>query len=440
MVDELHARSLLVAADAVIGSAPRLRLYDSVRRHALAGLDRDGHAADARRRHLAWLLHRLDGLVETAMFEPALLWLTPLQADVDSLRAALGHGLADDAPPEVAAMAVMLVAHSVTFWVRGGRRAEGARWLRRARVRAPSCGLTPLQQAQLQHAQAQFVCYAFIGDVPAALDGLDAALPVLQAAGLRAWVCGVHYIAATLMLRIGRPFDRLALLQALEAAYDPAWPLLAERYRLMMRCQLRGDRAALLDYVAAAEPYLARIDQPRTEFEYMGPASMLAQVQVLLGQPDAACARYAGLVDRLRRSGRLRTQTQTVALGAAVALWCRLDDDSLARALEAARLLLADDELWWMADGLPWAAWHAGRPEDAARLLAWADGLLAARGEQRGPVPARMRAALVTALQARLGQAGLAALATGAPADQAQALVLAFGADAVQAWRPAPAA
>ena len=53
--------------------------------------------------------------------------------------------------------------------------------------------------------------------------------------------------------------------------------------------------------------------------------------------------------------------------------------------------LLAEDKLWWLADALAWVPAHQGRWPEALRLLAWADGLVQQRGEQRGPMFAAVR-------------------------------------------------
>ena len=96
-----------------------------------------------------------------------------------------------------------------------------------------------------------------------------------------------------------------------------------------------------------------------------------------------------------------------------------------ASVLEALRLLLADDMVWWMADALPWGAWHAGRVSDARRLQLWADGLAEARAEKRGPFYGRMREALM----AHTGQTDRdEVLPVGHSAlNQAQAIDLALG-------------
>lgn len=72
-----------------------------------------------------------------------------------------------------------------------------------------------------------------------------------------------------------------------------------------------------------------------------------------------------------------------VAIAACVQLRCSGSASALALGREAVRLLRADGMVWWMADALPWVAWHEGRNADAARLQAWSDQLVRQRKDQR---------------------------------------------------------
>ena len=58
---------------------------------------------------------------------------------------------------------------------------------------------------------------------------------------------------------------------------------------------------------------------------------------------------------------------------------------------EAVQALVAEGMLWWLADALAWVPAHQRRWPDALRLLAWSDGLVQQRGEQRGPLFAAVR-------------------------------------------------
>lgn len=90
----------------------------------------------------------------------------------------------------------------------------------------------------------------------------------------------------------------------------------------------------------------------------------------------------------------------------------------MARLREAVPLLQSDGMLWWLADALAWLPLWQGRARDAWRVQAWADGLLAQRGEARGPVFARLRADF----ERRLPAAPAGALP--APASEAEVLAL----------------
>lgn len=105
-----------------------LRLFDSVRRHALEGLAAGGGEAQARARHLAWL--------------------PPLRNEVDNLRAALHAGLDGTPPPAVRDDALRLVAASAMFWVRSGLRLDGLCWFAAMRA-CIEPGWGPLQRRYL---------------------------------------------------------------------------------------------------------------------------------------------------------------------------------------------------------------------------------------------------------------------------------------------------
>jgi len=106
----------------------RFTMLETIREYGLAQLEAGGEAEEARERHA---LHFLS-VVETA--EQALLlgreqgtWLDRLEVEHDNLRAALGWGLAHDAP-----LALRLAAAAGRFWYARGHVAEGRDWTERA--------------------------------------------------------------------------------------------------------------------------------------------------------------------------------------------------------------------------------------------------------------------------------------------------------------------
>jgi hypothetical protein len=155
-----------------------------------------------------------------------------------------------------------------------------------------------------------------------------------------------------------------------------------------------------------------------------------AQALALMGRLDEACALIRRAVDDVRDSGLQREQVPVLAIAASLHLWRGADDYALALAREALRLLDIDGMVWWMADALPWAAWHQGRPADAARLQGWADAKARARGDTRGPVFSRLRDSFDAALRTHAEHATLAPLlaaaATAAPMSDEVAMRLAF--------------
>lgn len=429
LLEELRARSLVVADTTPqgLGLRLRLRLFDSVRRMALDGLADAGREADARLRHLRWMVRRFADLPRTELFQPTLHWLPLLRPDLDSLRAALRFGLAPGAPAQAIDAAATLAANSLQLWLRSGNRREGWGWLQRALAlqTAEPPVLSASTQVFLDDAHGVCTSAGQLGDPQRAHAALRRALRAHTAANDAVATCVALTAEFSLLNRLGDGFDGPALMAGIGACLQPDWPPFARRHQLRLKamvCRQQGDWAGFL---AGMEHFVRLCDDADARFEAWQAVFSVAQALSLLGRDEEACARGEAAVDSVRAHGLLREQLYLVATVASLHL--RVGGPrSRAAALEALRLLTADDMVWWMADALPWAAWHAGRPADARRLQAWADGLVAARGEKRGPFYSRMRDAMVAQLAASAGGEDR----RGKPREmsQAQAIDLAFGA------------
>jgi len=437
VIEELRARSLAVSEPGAPGAPPRLRLYDIVRRHTLAGMGTAGCKDAAQLRLLRWLCLRFKCLHETDLFVPLLHWLPAHRADAESLRAALRYGLDEHAPAEVGDLGVRLAASSLPFWYRSGQRAEGARWLEAARRFAAGrpAALSAEAATLLDHGHGMFVCYAQIGPPAEALEALLRARPALQAVGDRTRLYMSFYAEYQLCLRIAPRSPQPQPIEAAAAFLDPAWPPLAKRLLQLMRGIESRGRGDFAGFLRESERGLALCRAADGQAEAWTMTNAAGQAFALLGRIDEACALFATAVDGIRALGLLRGQVPLVAMGAALALRRGLDGDSRSRALEALRLLAADGMVWWLADALPWAALHDGRPADAARLQAWADHLAAGRGESRGWIFGGMRDALRTAL----GPAADAVDLSAGPMADAEAVELALGPGASAAVMPVDA-
>lgn len=424
LLEELRARSLVVTD--TTPQELRLRLFDSVRRMALDGLSQAGCETDARLSHLRWLAQRFHGLRRTELFTPTLHWLARLRPDIDSLRAALRFGLAPGAPAEAMDAAAALVACSVHLWLRSGNRREGWAWLQQAlglQSTQPPV-LSPDTQLLLDDAYGVYTSNAQLGDPHQALQALRRA----QRGHARAQDAVASYVSLacefSLLNRLGSGFDGGAILARMGACLQPHWPPFAHRHHARLQAMVCRQQADWAGFLHGMERYAQVCRDADARFETWQAVFLMVQALSLLGRDDEACALGEATVGEVRAHGLLREQLYLVATVASLQL--RVGGPQARRsALEALHLLIADDMVWWMADALPWAAWHASRMADARRLQAWADGLAEARSEKRGPFYSRMREALMQEIAASGHAESLPARASGL--DQAQAIDLALG-------------
>jgi hypothetical protein len=422
LLDTLRERSLVVAEPGPTGV--RLRLFDSVRRHALDRLAQDGHEAAARTRHLRQMLTRFEEIEADEFYLPQLRWLPAARLDQDSLRGALRFGLHPAAAPEPQDMALRLLAASLPFWYRSGQRAEGLRWLQAARA-LPAQGQTAVR---LNHASGLFGIYAPSASPAESLAALRSSRPVLLQAGDTRRVYLSLYAERMLLLRLDPRADVGALLAQMHALEDASWPAVPRRHLGMLRVlelRDRGDHEASL---ARAIALLEGLRAAGARVECWPIENVVAQALVLLGRLDEACTRLERAAADVREAGLQREQVSLLAVAASLLLRRDGRHETLVLAREAVALLQAEGMLWWMADALPWAAWHAGRPADAVQLQAWADGLARARGDSRGTVFTRLRADFDAAVAVLPHASALTApLATAGQLDEHSALALAFG-------------
>lgn len=425
LLDSLRELSLVVADMPVAGAGPRLRLFDSVRQHALERLDSEGDAALARHRHLAWVCRHFMRADAEEFGTPLLRWLPGVRAEVDNLRAALAHGLRTDAPAPDRELALQALAASAMFWIRSGQRREGWQWMQAA-LALPASGRTA---ALRDHALGTLVGYGQMGTPQeglAALRRARAALAADDADDARRRYLSL-YCEYQLLLRT-EPSSADALVEKMRALVRPEWGALQRRHLRQLegfRLRNAGDTAAFTA-CCLADAAACRSAGGRTEAWTFENAA--AQGYVMRG----LWAEAAEVLDRslaeVRAEGLLREQLPLLAVAATVRLRLGGDEGALALAREATQLLRAEGMLWWMADALPWAAWHAGRAGDALRLQDWADALVRQRGDTRGPLFGRLRSDFDAEVAAHPGSASLPTLEPAAPAlDEMAALALALG-------------
>jgi predicted ATPase/DNA-binding CsgD family transcriptional regulator len=124
LLTHLVDKSLVVVAEDERIRRSRYRLLEPIRQYTWEWLFDAGEAAEARQRHLVWLLGLAEQADPTRPGSPQEPGLTQLEAEYDNLRAALAWGIEND--PE---RGLRLAAELAEFWRRSGHHAEGRRWL-----------------------------------------------------------------------------------------------------------------------------------------------------------------------------------------------------------------------------------------------------------------------------------------------------------------------
>lgn len=374
------------------GVPPRLRLYDSVRLHAAEGLARDGDGDAARRAHLAWMQATFSA-ADARLFEVGEdLWLAPLLPEAPNLQAAMDHALALAAQGQPLP-AIDLLGAAVSFCLRAGLKLTAQAWLEAIVVRLPDESALPAGPlASLRAARGLLGALGQLTPPQQALADAQAAVAALDAAGQPRRAYYLQFHVALLMTRLQQPAAAGAALAALQARLPAAATLYERRLTAWVAAALARDAGDAAAYRAFWADMLAQSRALGDRTEGWRAAWGLGQALTLQGDDDAALQVMDRAVDDMRAAGRLRQFPWLAAQAALLHAARGADAASVARLQEALRLLQGQGQLWWLADALPWLPLHAGRDADARRLMDWADGLVSARGESRGPVFARLRA------------------------------------------------
>ena len=404
LLERLRACSLLTHAPGPGGSW--LRLFDSVRRYALDDAARHGVLADAQCRHLAWMRQCFEAIERAEFHTPLLQWLPVARRDIDNLRAALRHGLQASAPATQREDALCLLAATAMFWYRSGNRREGWKWLQAGRALPASARTTVL----LDHAVGMFTAFAQMALPAMGIEALLRSRAALMEAGDHRRCYLSLYSEAQMRPRLSSDFDPSLLIAGMHHWADDGWGTFERRHVHMVEASMLRRQGSMETYVQVSARLANACRAAGGLAESWPHANGQAQGLTVLGRLDDACALLQHALVEIRAAGLLREQVSLLAIAASAAL--RRDGSPTAQALgrEALQLLQADDMAWWMADALPWAAWHDGRAADAARLQACADALMAARGDVRGPFFGALRSAMVQAIDSHPQAAALQAL------------------------------
>lgn len=401
-IEELRARALLVVVHGETGL--RLRMFETVRSHALHALRESGREAAARRAHLEWLLRDYEPFWLLDLTSAQETWQPARAADLDALRCALRHALAPAAPAELRALGLRLALACSPLWLRSGYPAEGVHWLRQAQA---LLGPEDRQlRLWLELALVDYCAVTMQGDARAAADSVQALLaePALQADPL------MRFLALRsdfwLKVRLGfadREQGPRQECDAFRAASLPEWPELSQRWWMRAEAnvaRLAGDYEGVLTW-ADRHGALCRRHGALASARALSYQSL--QMLGLLDRWDEACVQARAQLSDIVAAGAIRQYPFVLATASAVLMRSGPLGADREDVLLSLRLMCDLQQLWWLADALPWLAWHAGRPGDALALQHWADGLVHQRKEKRGPFFGGMREALRLQLAAVLG-------------------------------------
>lgn len=408
---------------------PRLYLLHGARAYAWQRLVDAGEEAALQRRHFDAVLAHWRRADARALGDPALQWVLAHDDGLPDLRAALAWGFdAVSQPPAPggpvpqeplhARHLLGLVGASALFWHRAGHAEEGVRWCERALAlaavangeAADAPGLTEARGG-VDLALAHLAAIAMV--LPAA-QGLCAARRAVRWAAARGDLVRetyALYLEHTLMARAEPAADRGPVLARLASLQQPHWGMLLRRFERAARAyeaRLAGRHA---EYLAFNRDELERCRAHGATWEAWSAGIGLMLAEHDAGRLDAAVAAGRAVIEEIRAAGRLRQNANRLAMWAM--MLAETGDIASTRAAlrEAAPIVSGAGRGGMLLLSAAWLAFHEGRAELAARLLARFDGA-GRTGAEFGPGTfiRRSVAALWPRLRAHLDDGRLAAL------------------------------
>jgi len=112
----------------VVDGEPRFRMLETIREYALEQLQTTGEEAEARRRHLAWVLDLTETGQDGMLGPDGGPWIDRLVVELDNIRAALTLSVIDHAPGSARA-GVRTAGALFLFWFTRDYLVECQRWL-----------------------------------------------------------------------------------------------------------------------------------------------------------------------------------------------------------------------------------------------------------------------------------------------------------------------
>ena len=427
-LEQLRELALVVETESASAAQDgRFRLYDSVRLLATERLKTQGDEATAHAAHLSWLLGIFRASLELVATHPLQVAVALTEPEVDNLQAAMTRGLerlAQCPETELRRRLIELSFSAAFVSCRVGLKLTCARWVNELRATAASMGLPALSAAEEAYLDGATLILGSAGMVGPPADALasgERAFPVLDSLVSPAAQRCLLFQLGQLYMRLGRGAEGEAMADELRRRMPADASLIDRRRPHWLDALAARDRQDIPGYGKFWAEMLAQSQEHGHTHESWLAAQGLAQALYLQDRMEEAIQLLDRAVDEMRAAGRLRAQGSVAAQAVVLRLMRDASPSTLTRLREAVQILQSDGMVWWMADALAWVPLWQEREDDARRVQAWADALVAERGEKRGPVFARLRRAFDERLAPRAG--GL----TEPMLDEAGAVRLCFG-------------
>ena len=404
----------------------RYRLLETIRQYAARTLAQQNPAApnNARNAHRNYYL----ALAETAAphlgAHDQAEWLDRLDADLDNLRAAIGHCIhqRDGAP------GIRLAVALREFWRTRGHPAEGIDALRTL-LELPTPGERPLLRARGLTAAAYLLEQT--GGYATAEEYCDKGLAIARAAGDDELTADLLHLSAMVLLRRGQPGRALPLIESgLGLARQHNGPHLTARLlgARSFALDLQGDHAA----AARDDRESLQLYRQAGDRRHVGTTlGNLGYAELSLGDLDVARAHLAESLDTARALGdHYGVVYETLNLGLAEYLSGSLAaaEDLFTESFNLAARMGTRAGIGYALIGLAMTSDGPEGMSRSARLLGAAAETLATLGETIEPLERVLRDRDCERLRSAMGAAAFEAeYAAGRALTSKEILILALG-------------
>ena len=422
LLTSLVDKSLVQAENAAGGT--RYRFLESTRHYAAEKLEEAGDTAPARR-HTEYLVRLLTSVEPEYETVPTRLWLEPLAAEIDNVRAALAWAFGPDGDAD---LGTALVAYCRPLWLELSLHAERRRWLDRA-ARHLHPGTPDGVAARIHVARAHRTTFGF----RSAAEEAERAVAFARRAGepmilAMALLC----LTATKLSPAGGDAARPLLDEALALVLPLGdTNLLAGlRSTQAVAAVLSGDGAAARRF---CEEGIAVARSTGGHRPLLILLSNLAEFCFAAGDvPGAIAAAHEAIVTARATNTRVTECNTSGNLGAYLLIEDRTDEavGVLTSALRLARSLSEDFLAGNAIQHLALVAARRGRLREAAKLISHVDAALARDGNEREATERATAERVWALLEAGLPEAERTALAIAGAAmtrEEAGALALELG-------------